>query len=103
MSRKLRNDSMKTKTMLGIASLMVFGAALFMGLAVVAIFFLTNQNTSDEVVLLFDGYSGEVTRIHLNNGSSETFSLGLSLGNSYIGGRAFSSDGRLMGFCVIDR
>jgi hypothetical protein len=111
---------MKTKTMLGLASLMVFGAALLMGIAVMVIFFLAGQrgneaegslsnpnettpSTSDEVVLLFDGYNGAVTRIHLNNGSSETFGLGLSLGNSYVGGRAFSSDGRLMAFCVIDR
>jgi hypothetical protein len=111
---------MKTKTMLGIASLMVFGAALFMGLAVVVIFFLANQrnnepeaslanntnnspSTSNEFAMLFDGFNGDAIRVNLNDGSSQNFDLGLTSNNIYLGGRVVSSDGRLIAYCAVER
>jgi hypothetical protein len=111
---------MKTKTMLGIASLMVFGAALFLGIAVLVIFLLArggdnNETASradnaevinvapDEEVMLFDSYNGDVIRIKLADGSSQNYDLGFGNAEIYLGGRAVSSDGRLLAYCAFER
>jgi hypothetical protein len=111
---------MKTKTMLGIASLMVFGAALFLGIAVLVIFMLARGGDNspeasvadnsevinvapDEEVMLFENVNSEAIRINLSTGSSQSIDLGLAENNIYLSGRTVSNDGRLLAYCAVER
>lgn len=109
---------MKSKTFLGLASALIFGAALFLGLAVVVILYFgslrgapeeeaslattNDESTADEFVVLYDSANQTITRVKLNDGSSQTFELGLAE-NVYVWQRALSHDGRLLAFCTVDQ
>lgn len=113
---------MKTRTLLSIVSLMIFGAALLLGIAVIAIvmlgswfdttpanavspvsetYALNTENTASVVYLASDR-EGTLLRVN-NDGTSQTFSLGLSENFLAVGSIAFSSDSRLAAFCPIER
>lgn len=109
---------MKTKQIVGIASALIFGAALFMVVAVAGILYLgslrenntagavaltssNSESTPPNFVALYDNTTQQIVRINLSDGSNQNFDLGLSPNNSYISGRAISRDGRFIAYCAV--
>ncbi|MGJ3239426.1 MAG: hypothetical protein ACFE0Q_12020 [Anaerolineae bacterium] len=111
---------MKTKKVVMIVSAMVIGMTTLMLIAVVGImWFSTTTETSAgastttlttepadntpraDFVYLQDYDTQTLQRINLSDGTSQTFSLDLTLNqNSYVRRMSFSDDGRLLAFCL---
>lgn len=117
---------MKPKTFAIIASSMIFGAAILMGIAVVAIMLLSRNNetlaaantaelTESEqnltaqttppidFVYLVEGQTNNLIRVNTVDGSTQELSLGLTPDLIYVTNMAFTDDGRLVAFCAVEQ
>ncbi len=117
---------MKPKTFAIIASSMIFGAAILMGVAVIAIMLLSRDNetlaaantieindpeqslaaqttAAVDFIYLSDSQASNLIRVNTIDGSQQNISLGITENHLYISNMAFSDDGRLVAFCAVER